>query len=251
MRSDAPQQLHTPGDVAEFTDDSLVRWTAQALLPDYPNGKGRAWRWGDAVVATAPVLNRADRFCFTGSVADAAALVAWVLETETDFPPHPLARTELAEPVVEKLGLHVGATFGWMELVDPPASLNHADVQWLPENTHGTVEAFLREFHPHSYVMPNEPGSHRWAGIHDESGELVAVGADAWAAPDVGFIGGVATRPDRRGQGLSQKVCGFVAEDLRQRHADVALMVDKDNTPAIRVYERLGFRYRSVSVSRR
>ncbi|QTR05432.1 GNAT family N-acetyltransferase [Saccharothrix algeriensis] len=71
-----------------------------------------------------------------------------------------------------------------------------------------------------------------------------------WSAADLGFIAGVATRPDHRGRGLSTRVCAFLAGALLAETGGCALMVDRENPAAIRVYERLGFAYRSVSALR-
>ena len=55
-------------------------------------------------------------------------------------------------------------------------------------------------------------------------GELLSVAADAWSAPEVGFLAGVATRPVARGKGLSRQVCGFVTAELLKRHRRAALL---------------------------
>ncbi|GAA2839071.1 GNAT family N-acetyltransferase [Kribbella solani] len=76
---------------------------------------------------------------------------------------------------------------------------------------------------------------------------VVSVAADAWSAPEVGFLAGVATNPVARGKGLSRQVCGFATAELVKRHGRAALMVDGDNAA---VYERLGYTYRKVAAAR-
>ena len=82
-----------------------------------------------------------------------------------------------------------------------------------------------------------------------DGGELLSIAADAWSAPEVGFLAGVATRSVARGKGLSRQVCGFVTAELVKRHGRAALMVDRDNAAAIAVYRRLGYTYRSVAAA--
>ena len=77
----------------------------------------------------------------------------------------------------------------------------------------------------------------------------MSIAADAWSAPEVGFLAGVATHPVARGQGLSRQVCGFVTAELVKRHGRVGLMVDGDNAAAINLYERLGYTYRRVAAA--
>jgi len=77
-----------------------------------------------------------------------------------------------------------------------------------------------------------------------EHAELVAVAGTHLVAPQegVGAIGCVYTRRDRRSRGLASRVTSAVAAQiLRSGVARIALNVNRHNTPAIRVYERLGF----------
>ena len=89
----------------------------------------------------------------------------------------------------------------------------------------------------------------RWAAATGDGGELLSVAADAWSAPEVGFLAGVATRRVARGKGLSRQVCAFVTTELIEQHGRAALMVDADNPAAISVYHRLGYTYRPVAAA--
>ncbi|HEX6342735.1 GNAT family N-acetyltransferase [Umezawaea sp.] len=235
--------LRSPADVAAASPDPLVRWAAQALLPDHVAPGGGAWEHGGAVGVLAPALNRNDRLVLAGPPEGVAA----ILRDRGHGPAlRPLVPTDLAPAVLALLPDHVvWAGFGWMERTGHLAP--EPGVRWLREDELDAAEALLRKVNPHAYVLPREPGALRWAGSFVD-GELVAVGAEAWSAPHVGFVGGVATHPDFRRRGLSRALCSFVVHDLLERHPACALMVDSGNAAAIAAYQGLGFAYRGVTV---
>ena len=77
-----------------------------------------------------------------------------------------------------------------------------------------------------------------------EVGELVAVAGThvITTREGVGCLGNIYTRRDRRGRGLSTQVTSAVtAQLLNMKLPTIALNVRENNSPAIRVYERLGF----------
>nr|WP_062340195.1 GNAT family N-acetyltransferase [Herbidospora sakaeratensis] len=123
-------------------------------------------------------------------------------------------------------------------------------VGWLGPGDVEEVARVLAVANPDAYARPGMPGVFRWAGIRDEGGRLVAVGADAWSAPTVGFVGGVATLPQARGSGLAGAICRFLTAALLERHGRVSLMVDDVNAAALAVYRRLGYARRPVAATR-
>ncbi|MER7504943.1 GNAT family N-acetyltransferase [Nonomuraea pusilla] len=237
-------------------DDDLVMWTAQGL-----SGGARAWAMGDAVVAACPEVSRRDRVAVWGGAACAAVLLRHAL---AEVGPHyrPFGETELVRDVLAKVeGLEVAGGFSWMTLDGPPARALAPDaapggpdaaggapgeaVGWLEPEAYGEVAALLAAGAPESYAVPGAPGVRRWAGVR-VGGTLAAVAADAWSAPTVGLLAGVATAAALRGRGLAGRVCRWVAARLVAEHGRVALMVDDDNPVAVAVYERIGFRRRRV-----
>lgn len=139
------------------------------------------------------------------------------------------------------------ATFGWMDTTTPAGSSSSLETSWLESDA--GVEELLTAAAPGSYAWPGLSGVRRWAGVTGLDGRLVSVAADAWSAPDLGFIAGVATAPEARGRGLSRQVCAFAAAELVKAHGRAGLMVDGANATAIRLYHQLGFSYRPVAAA--
>lgn len=262
------RELRSPQEVrAACGDDDLPVWTAQGL-----RGGARAWALGDAVVAAAREVSRRDRLAVWGGPACAVELVRHALgEVGPSF--RPFGEAGLLAEVTAKIdGLEVAGGFSWMSLpapandptvsaaedragdraddragdrVDGSAERPEGGVGWLGPHDEPEVRALLAEHAPASYAVPGAPGVRRWAGLR-AGGRLAAVAADAWSAPSVGFLAGVATAAPLRGRGLAERVCRWVSDELVARHGRAALMVDDDNPAAIGVYERLGYRRRRV-----
>jgi ribosomal protein S18 acetylase RimI-like enzyme len=235
------REIFTVAELARVcADDTMIVWAGQGL-----GGPVRAWHNGDAVAVATPDLSQRDRLSVWGPIEELVPLVEQVLaEVGTSFRPfgdEALVR-ELAERILQ---LRFAAAFGWMNTATAPSVTVAA--QWLDGDA--GVEAVLTSAAPGSYAWPGRSGVRRWAGVTDGSGALLSIAADAWSAPEVGFVAGVATLPAARGQGLSRQVCAFVTAELLKRHGRVALMVDAANAAAISVYQRLGYTYRAVAAA--
>jgi ribosomal protein S18 acetylase RimI-like enzyme len=80
-----------------------------------------------------------------------------------------------------------------------------------------------------------------------QDGKLVAVAGVHVVSGNEGVagVGNIFTRPDHRGRGLAQIVTSSVVTALQEAGIrTIGLNVEHTNTPAIRVYERLGFQTR-------
>lgn len=236
------RELLTWQDVADATGgDAMCVWAAGAL-----GSGGRAWTHAGATLVAAPALARHDRAVVTGPPRTIAALVRHAhAELGPTFRPYGEA------PLIAHLCRHLPhlrplPRFGWMSTPPGlPAPDPGTSAHWLDDPTE--VADLLARVFPSSTAHPGVPGVRRWAGIRDAAGRLVATGADAWSAPAVGLIAGVVTDPAARGTGLGTRLCAFLLRTLLAEHGRVALMVDDGNTPATRLYERLGMHYRSVA----
>jgi ribosomal protein S18 acetylase RimI-like enzyme len=94
------------------------------------------------------------------------------------------------------------------------------------------------------FFIPSMLDTGIYCGIHE--GEcLVSVAGTHVFAPgeSVAGLGNIYTRRDRRGRGLGSLVTSAVTSQLLGLNfRTIVLNVNENNTPAIRVYEKLGFR---------
>lgn len=233
-------ELSTWQDVADATvGDPMSVWAAGTL-----GTGGRAWAHAGATLVAAPALSLHDRAVVTGPVDAVAALVR---HAHAELGPRfrPYGDPGLITGLVRRLPhLTLRTPFGWMDTRTAPKP--DAPAGWLTDADLPDAAALLDRVYPSSYARPGTPGVRRWAGIRDDTGRLVATGADAWSTPTVGLISGVVTDPAARGTGLGSRLCAFLIRTLLAEHGRVALMVDDWNTAAIRLYERLGMRRRPV-----
>lgn len=238
------RELNSLADVRSAArGDSLVLWAAAG------SARGsRAFSAGEAIAVAAPGLSGRDRLAVTGPADDASALVRAVL-------PHvgptfrPIGDEELIRHVVTDVpGLEFVDAFGWMQTETATGSRGAAS--WLAASDGDDITALLDDTFPSSYARPGRPGVHRWAGVRDESGALLGCAADAWSAPDVGFLAGVATAEPARGRGVGAAVCSFVLDSLVARHGTAALIVDGWNAAAVRLYRGLGMSWRPLAAAR-
>lgn len=230
------RRLRTTADVQDASDDTLVRWAAQAL-----SSGGAAWEHRGAVAVHAPCLTRRRRLVLSGPAEGVASLLA---AHGRGVELRPLLSRELALEVADLMPTPwvEDKPFGWMDrsgTLDLPA-----EACWL--STTDGVEPLLREANPDSWAWPGEKGVRRWAGVH-EGDQLVATAAEAWSSADVGFMMGVAVHPSHKGRGLGRRVCQFVASSLLSLYGTCALFVENYNAPAIALYRKLGFAHRDVT----
>jgi ribosomal protein S18 acetylase RimI-like enzyme len=256
------QVLHEITTMTELrrscSGDGLLLWASQGLPPGRPGEERRrvrVWRRGDALAVAAHFLSCRDRLAIHGPADQVAPLVRDVLGVVG--PTFRLLGTaDLVADVAGRIeGLALRRSFGWMETNRPalPAAgrgRHPADVaRWLDWSWSAPVAELLAEAYPGSYARPGLAGVRRWAGSVTADGLLAAVTADAWSAPDVGYLAGVAVRTQVQGQGYAAAVFRLVLNALVAEHGRAALMVAAENEPAIRLYRQCGLTWRPVAAA--
>jgi len=73
-------------------------------------------------------------------------------------------------------------------------------------------------------------------------GELLSYAGSFLQLPQVWMIGGVYTNPNHRNKGCATLATSAVTEEALKNAEAAALFVRSDNRPAIRVYEKIGYR---------
>ena len=203
-------------------------------------------RRADQQPATACLVLRHPAFTAIATHGDpdglAAILAAVELPQRTDIelPPHHRAVVErfytLTRPRERLLMTVIGSTFR------PPAERPAGLVRLGPADAACLSELYTR--YPERSFVPAQLDTGVFYGIQ-EGGCLLAAGGTHVVAPavGVGVVGGIFTLPEARGRGYGTATTAAVTADLLAHGCrDVCLSVDVDNDPAIRVYERLGFR---------
>ncbi len=233
------ERLHTLDELRTACADPLVLWAAQDL------GSGvEVWSHGSAVAAAVTGLARRHRLAVTGAVADVAVLVRALLgRLGPEY--RPLGDSEtivgLCDLVPELAPSH---SFGWMTASRAPA-VDPGGARPAGPDEQTAINQVLDESLPDSLARPGGTGVTRWWVSTDEAG-VAACAADAWSAPDVGLLAGVATSVRARGRGLGRAVTATGLTSLIREHGTAALMVDGANTAARALYESLGMTYRSI-----
>jgi RimJ/RimL family protein N-acetyltransferase len=94
-----------------------------------------------------------------------------------------------------------------------------------------------------SFYTPRQVDDSIYFGA-DHDGSLVAIAGThvISSAASIAVVGNVYTHPTYRGQHLAQATTSAVTERLLASCREVVLSVDPTNAPAVRAYERLGFR---------
>ena len=72
--------------------------------------------------------------------------------------------------------------------------------------------------------------------------KLVSFAASPEMLEDLAIIRGVQTALEKRNKGYATSVCSVLVERLHQQGKNVMLYVSKDNSPAIKVYRKIGFK---------
>lgn len=183
-----------------------------------------------------------------GAAEPLAALLARVTGGPTR--PYPEVATltrgtwrALASETGTALGLGPAQAWDWMVCrVAPPVLAGEADVRPVTgDHERAEAAALLAAVYPGSRLSPADPRT-RWWGRRDADGRLRAVAGVSRRAPEGPVrVGGVATDAAWRGRGLGAALTAAAVRDALTDAPWVSLGVSAANTPARRLYRRLGF----------
>ena len=186
---------------------------------------GRAARYHPDVAPFAAVSDPADERGWR----DLAALVGpggSVLLTADDFPPPPDWEITIRIDGAQLLGVAVQAAD------DPEATvLGPEDVPEMLDLAERTKPG---PFRPRTIEIGTYLGIRR-------DGVLAAMAGERMRLPGWTEISAVCTDPAYRGQGLAARLIRAVTAGVRRRGESPFLHATADNTPALRLYEALGF----------
>lgn len=117
------------------------------------------------------------------------------------------------------------------------------DVMRLGAEECDELTEFYREGGDTLFFLPYQLERGVYYGVRVD-GKLVAATGTHLLAPSVGMacVGNVLTRAEYRRQGYGAATTSAVVAELLSMELTVVLNVRQDNAPAIRLYERLGFR---------
>ncbi|MEZ4458612.1 MAG: GNAT family N-acetyltransferase [bacterium] len=101
----------------------------------------------------------------------------------------------------------------------------------------------LYQHYPDNFFEPYQLETGLYFGVRDPDLGLASIaGIHVFSAEhDVAVIGNFVTHPRRRGKGLATACTARLLDELFEHVSFVALNVQEDNTPAIRMYSNFGF----------
>ncbi|MEU5214392.1 GNAT family N-acetyltransferase [Streptomyces sp. NPDC020742] len=210
-----------------------ISWTGDGAAAWLDDSRGHVWSVGEPVAAAGLILRAAQ-----GSPG--------------------LVREFTGPRGTDALvGRHLTATdpvewvFRWT-LAEPPVQRGEERVVVLDEGHHDELLAFLNRHSPAHSTGPGSSDVSLWAAIRAPEGHLVACGAMS-SLRDSGapLMASVATDAAQRGQGLGAALTSWLTRHAVRRHGFCTLWQLADNTPAERLYTRLGFRNEDPCVSAR
>ena len=112
----------------------------------------------------------------------------------------------------------------------------------LGESSYRELVSFYKRHYPDGYFEKRHLSLGHYHCVRLK-GKIIAVGGVlAFSKPyKIAALGNIATHSDHRGKGLGSVVTAKVCQSLDEHVDHIALMVHKNNKPAIKCYQKLGF----------
>lgn len=232
--------------------------TAEELLADTPDpfvrhqvdprAVERAWARGAAVVVQGgrrPTLHTQPGLALTclGPPTDLRPLMRDVDEALPERPGRVTVERAAADGAPRRWRHERVRTWDWMwTRARPDGSPYHA-VEDLSDPEHAdAVHRVLDTANPGSFARPGAPSVETWLGVR-LAGRLVGVGALERMADGTGHLRGVSVLPDARGAGVGAALSHALTVRALERGSGAATLgCYADNSPALAIYRRLGYR---------
>ena len=143
---------------------------------------------------------------------------------------------------LERWQIETGADWDLMACVTPPP-LQPGESNVRTDLTEAEVQGFLDRVNPHHSVRADDPTVELWAGVRDDQGAVLAVGALTRRRTGTGYLGSIATDPAARGTGYGSAVTAFLTRQVFVAGGSACTLAHyHPNDIARRVYLRLGYR---------
>ncbi|WP_151523230.1 GNAT family N-acetyltransferase [Serinicoccus kebangsaanensis] len=142
------------------------------------------------------------------------------------------------------LDLGDGGDWEWMWTTTlPDVDARERDVIPLDDGRDAVeLEEFTRANNPRVWTEVGTGRVHRWVGLRDESGQLIAIGGAELEATGIPHLAGIVTAVERRGAGLARVVSAALTRWALEAHGVCTLGMFSDNDAARRLYAGLGYR---------
>ena len=169
----------------------------------------------------------------------------------------PILRPEDADIVLEVLGQRAGPIYDALLMTCAPCDFRpriaHDVVRLGPEHAelfrHFLVEERSERGHRPTLEQARKRLEDKRRPVFAiiEGGRIVSLALIYLSMRDVAFVGGVYTVPELRNKGLATSTTSRTTEEALRLSKLAALIVRADNAPAIRVYEKIGYKpYRRI-----
>lgn len=146
-----------------------------------------------------------------------------------------------------------GGDWEWMWTCTPPAPAPcEEELVELSDLDHAEeIMSFARSHHPRSWADAGTGRTELWLGLRDPEGRLLAVGGMERLDTGVPHLAGIVTHTGARRRGLGRLVTAALTRRAIADSGVCTLGVYADNTAAVALYHRLGFRTAHSWSSRR
>jgi len=234
-------------------NDPWIRWGLPASLPKEV--------WSDGQVALIRRLSTRPGFWVTplhgtASAPQLRSALEWLVGSgeldalETVSVSVPREHLAVAEEVLD---LADGGDWDWMwTTTPPPRDPREADLVELDDAADADeIGRFTYRNNPRVWTEIGTGRMKKWLGLRGPDGDLIGVGGAEWEDSGVPHLAGIVTERARRGEGIGEVITAGLTRWSIAEYGVCTLGVFSDNTVALRLYARLGYRTARAWASRR